>query len=790
MQKITRNKLAPLFLVGTSLALAACGGSSSNSSSANGISARETGQSNISEPDCTTDECMKNGGFTQPFVEPFGPSSMKAMAREVADEEAAEASANPLDMLDGLLDSMGLLTSKGNLKNPLKMVPQDDRCIRNADGRPTECKPAAGSVALLEDGRVLYFNALEGTEDAEFSIFFEAGAVVTNDQTRVMSLRGRKAGWMQPTPVDGGANPDGAKSTVILPGGLTDTAGKRNNNDGALFCADLEMLADGRIMAVGGTDYYFEPGIDGPIALGLSELEGIKNARIFDPANNSWSKTGDMKNGRWYPSLTTLANGNVFVTSGVTKLIKPVYPENPLTSGRNVTESETYDFGCGTWSSNGGGGERSLPLYPRQHLLPNGHVLYNAGGQAFNPFGQSYDQALWNIVAAYSPDTNKWTDLGYAGLPLQFNKAGLDRIGSALNVTNPDAAADIQSTLTGLLGSILEDPMSALSPLTDALSGDPSGTLMNAIGSGFRGSTFSIQMPLKPNEQGRYDHAEFLTGGGVLGLITVGSPGSYFPTNLSRIDRINIAEDDSMEYVSRITGNMTTPRWYGTGVLLPTGKVMVFSGADRDEVVLPGLGGPIKKSEMFDPATETWTEMATAHNPRTYHNTAMLLPDGRILIGGHSPINTAYAFSINIPGLSPNDGRDPSFEIYSPPYVFGPRPSITSAPARATHGDNLNIGVANADNIVDVVLVKRTTLTHIVDGDQRTVSLPFTRSGNTLNARMPIQKAVTPAGAYMLFVITENAKGERIPSESTSLRVTTPETTNPVCTAQPVVAQR
>ena len=44
-----------------------------------------------------------------------------------------------------------------------------------------------------------------------------------------------------------------------------------------------------------------------------------------------------------------------------------------------------------------------LPLFPRMHLLPNGHVFYNANGQSFNPFGQSYDEALWNVAASLRP---------------------------------------------------------------------------------------------------------------------------------------------------------------------------------------------------------------------------------------------------------------------------------------------------------------------------------------------------------------------------------------------------
>ena len=45
---------------------------------------------------------------------------------------------------------------------------------------------------------------------------------------------------------------------------------------------------------------------------------------------------------------------------------------SPLNSGRNVVQTETFDVGCGHWSENGPLGERTLPTYPRMHLLPNG----------------------------------------------------------------------------------------------------------------------------------------------------------------------------------------------------------------------------------------------------------------------------------------------------------------------------------------------------------------------------------------------------------------------------------
>jgi len=645
--------------------------------------------------------------------------------------------------------------------------PTGAKCLTGGDGQLV-CKPAAGSVAVLADGRVLYWDALEGTERVQFSVILEFGDKAANDQSRLLTIGpGDVPSWTQPSPVDAGANPGGGANTPLLPFLNTNDA----QGAGALFCADLAQLADGRILAAGGTNYYMEPGLE-PIPFGLIELEGLKNTRIFNPATNRWAQTDSMAYGRWYPTLVSLPDGDLFVASGVTKLVKPLYPEQPLNSGRNVVQTETFDVGCGVWSENGPLAERTLPTYPRLHLLPNGHVFYNTGGQAFDPVGYGYDMALWNVAATYDPAARAWSDLAYAGLPLELNRIGLDKLVSALNLPNPLVATLLAQTLQGLIGTIVEDPVALLQQLGNVLgfAADPQA-IDAAIGSGFRGSTFSLLLPLEPDASGAYTRAQFLTAGGVLGAVLIPSPGTYLATKLSRIDTVSTGVT-GVSYSSRLTGDLNQPRWFSTAVLLPDGSVMAFSGSDRDEVVLPGLGVPVKQAERFDPATETWSRMATANNARTYHNSATLLPDGRVLVGGHAPINTAYLSSISVPGFSPNDGRDPSFEIYSPPYVFrSDRPTIASAPAQVRPGQTFSVGTPQAGSIGKVLLVRKTASTHVIDADQRAVSLRIvSRTASALKVKMPDSSAVVPPGPYMLFVDRNTSSG-LVPSVSRSVTV-------------------
>lgn len=600
----------------------------------------------------------------------------------------------------------------------LAFEPTDEECIpdRDGDGRQ-ECKPSAGSMAILAGGDALYFNALEATEDVEFGIAAEYGRTAVEDQSRHLDLDPddpQGSNWELPTPLRADVDEGNYDSSPLFPAPLNSDP-EHTDNDFSLFCTDLVFMADGKLLAVGGTDYYHDPQIPGT-PYGVSELEGLRTARFYDPETRKWTSAGEMHHGRWYPSMVTLASGDVLVASGVKKLIKTLYPDDrPQDSGRNVVETETFDPDDETFTDNGPSAERSLPLYPRLHLLPNGDVYYDVGGQVFNPNGYAYDEALWNIAATYDPETKSWTDLGVPGLTTEGK------------TTHP----------------------------------------------GFRGSSFSIMLPLRPDAEGDYTTAEFLSAGGVMGT----SPGGYVATDQSQINTVTVSGDEEA-LDSRETGRLNEPRWYGTGVLLPDGSVMAFSGANRDEVVGPGTGFPTPRAERFDPATETWEPMATSDQLRTYHNTAALLPDGRVLVGGHAPISTLYTRNETLPGgFSPNDGRNPNFEIYSPPYVFREdRPTLRTAPeAITTGGEAFAITSPQAEEITSVLLARNTSITHLVDADQRMVELPIVgQQGDSVIVESPPSTAVTPEGPYLLFATTTADDGAVVPSEGAQLTVKAP----------------
>ena len=617
------------------------------------------------------------------------------------------------------------------------------------------CKPAGVSVVDLPTPKgdpspinVLYWDGLEGEENIQFNIVAEFGDKAGDDQSRIIHLNTanpRNSSWVTPNPSDGGAAADGQSQYLFpnAPGLLSEIFNNQGPGGGALFCSDLVILSNGEVLVPGGTDYYAEPKVPGT-PYGIAELQGLRNTRIFNPATQSWYQTGPMNFGRWYPSLVTLGNGQVFVASGVTKLLKPVYdqPETALLSGTNVEQTETFDPATGTWFTNPASADHTLPLFPRLHLLPDGHVYYDAGGQTFNPFGQAYDEALWNATASYDPATKTWKDLG---IPLGV------------------------STIPGV-------------------------PLNTSVTAGFRGSSFSVMLPLVPDSSGTYSSAQFLSAGGVLGT----SPGDYFSDASSVLNTVTIA-GGTEHFSSQATGALNNARWFSTGALLPTGQVIAFNGGNRDDVAMPGSSFPVTQAEMYDPATKTWSPLAASGDPRTYHNTAMLLPTGQVLVGGHSPISTGYTYNTTLPGGFIKAQRDPSFQIYNPPYLeWGlPQPVIDAVTGttpitlqsgtfdNAAYGSTLTITTPQASSIDRVTLVRNTSLTHLVDGDQRSVVVPVvSRTANAVTVRVPSSDNVVPPGPYMLFVDQQTPKGD-IPSVAKQLFVGAQQTYVPPTPASP-----
>lgn len=80
-----------------------------------------------------------------------------------------------------------------------------------------------------------------------------------------------------------------------------------NNNHTDLFCAGFSILPDGKIYTAGGH-------------LGYDRVTGYppgsKHTDIFDPVSKTWSAGPDMADGRWYPSLITLADGRLLIMAG------------------------------------------------------------------------------------------------------------------------------------------------------------------------------------------------------------------------------------------------------------------------------------------------------------------------------------------------------------------------------------------------------------------------------------------------------------------------------------------
>jgi hypothetical protein len=167
------------------------------------------------------------------------------------------------------------------------------------------------------------------------------------------------------------------------------------------------------------------------------------------------------------------------------------------------------------------------------------------------------------------------------------------------------------------------------------------------------------------------------------------------------------------------TGSMAAARRHNNLTILADGSLLTTGGYTGSNFTDVSNATAVLYAERWTPSTGRWTTMASAQRVRGYHSTAMLLPDGRVAVGGNG---MPYATHFN----------QHNVEIFSPPYLFtnsGKYANVSGVTSgigcnNATFGDPL-VGVVKSCSYV-VTGVASTPPANAVDcaGESGTCTLP------------------------------------------------------------------
>ncbi len=151
-------------------------------------------------------------------------------------------------------------------------------------------------------------------------------------------------------------------------------------HDYDMFCAGHSLLADGRLFVSGGH---------------IEDLIGEDKASIYDPFANTWLRLPNMNAGRWYPTSTTLANGDVLTIAGTLGI---------ASDNSSIINAlpQVWQTSNSTWRDLSGAMLGRYPqwpnFYPWMYVAPNGKV-FKAGPQQTARYLDTSGTGVWTEVA-------------------------------------------------------------------------------------------------------------------------------------------------------------------------------------------------------------------------------------------------------------------------------------------------------------------------------------------------------------------------------------------------------
>lgn len=351
-----------------------------------------------------------------------------------------------------------------------------------------------------------------------------------------------------------------------------------------------------------------------------------------------------------------------------------------------LSTAEIFDSNTNTWTAVPNMSYKRW--YPTATTLSDGRVLVTAGWQ-------TSDHTNAGIPEIYNPTTNSWTKL--------------------TNANNPFETYPFIFQLSD--GRVIHTGGSEYATITDILNLNTQtwSTVDSRI---IDGGSARMYLPDKIMKAGSAADSQ----------MSGPSSNTTFVLDMTQ---------PSPAWVQ--TPSMAYPRSFLNLTTLPDGTVLVTGGeTDKNG---GNISNAVYPAELWSPTTQTWTTMSAMRTPREYHSTALLLPDGRVVVSGMG------ADFGNVP-------NETSAEFFSPPYLFkGARPTVSQAPSKITLGSTFFVGTPDAAGISRVVLIRTGAVTHAFDQNTRYVPLTFQQASGGLTVTAPANADIAPPGYYMLFLI-------------------------------------
>jgi galactose oxidase-like protein len=450
------------------------------------------------------------------------------------------------------------------------------------------------------------------------------------------------------------------------------------------------------------------------------EGQGIFTSVVWTPPDNSFSHPPTLRTANQRP-YDLFCGGDGFLADGRMLSAGGTLDYNPF---RGRSDTAIFDFATEQWSFAATMAQGRW--YPTLIPLGDGTILAASG------LGEHGNDQPKTTLELYSAATNSWRTRqlapGFPGLPLYAHLFLL---------------ADGRVFFSG---GRMDDPLEVAACLLD-LTDDPVSaiTVPDLLAPDMRNQSASVLLP--PAQ----DQRVMIVGGGPVGI----------PNKTDATDAVSIVDLTAPNPVYQAGTPIGLPRLHLNAVLLPDRTVFVSGGSLKQE------DEPLARlqAELYDPATGSWSLMATATVPRLYHSTALLLADGRVVAAGGNPEG-----GDQVAWEPPSPVEELRVEVFSPPYLFkGPRPVIGAVPQEWSYAQTMTIPTPQAPGIRWASLIKNGVTTHSFDSGQRLINLEIvTRANNSLQVTVTPNPNLAPPGWYMLFLVDQQG----VPSVATWIHLT------------------